>query len=192
MHVVQAPCVGLQASHRMGLAFGVERIPSHDIDASGKWRGTRGPAGVFPLGLGRQSEAPMGIRRIALDFCQEIRAVIPRHAVHWQQWIAVKLRGLPGHHFLPNGLGAFGVRQPETLTDFHSVLRLIGPTAGLSRRASNEDPARGNPTKRHRLTADSEDHLVPGGLSSPSLAGSPAAPGACQTQNQHGPENAPA
>ena len=110
-----------------------------------------GPAGVFPLGFGRQAQIESRDR--PLIFARNCLAVFPADLLDGPVR-TLEAAGIVAHHRLPEGLGARRVEQPEPAADRHLVLRAFVPVADswpYRPGSSSGEPMRNVPGSIHRI-----------------------------------------
>lgn len=146
MHVVQAPCVGLQLADPVGVVFllprGLMAVPAvvdefRQFISEGKGRGRSGAAGILPLRFARQGDAPAGLlRERAAELDCIVRAHPDRGIVVKALWPRLRTRHLfslsrlchpwfRAHHGLPLGLRHLVDAHVEGLADRHLMSRIL-------------------------------------------------------------------
>lgn len=165
VHLVQTPGVRRQAldwqrllpvqplvAFRVGKVAVVIHLLRSNIRAEAERRVRPGPAGVFPLRLGRQIGRTA--RDYRLQFPQKALDVMPAHLLHRAQLVAGEAAGIVAHHRLPKGLRAGRVGQPEAPADRHRMGRAFVVAAlRLVFRRAHRERARFDPAQALRRAA---------------------------------------
>jgi len=147
-HIEQTPGVGLLCCNRMCSLVAACGVPARlfQTDARVLVPFTSGPAGVFPLGLGRQPQNPPFS---PAQLLAESYRLYPGNAFD-RQIVTRKLGSSGGTHYsLPLALSDLCRAHPEILAQPHRVRILVVLAVLVLPRAPDHGPARRNVHKRH-------------------------------------------